>query len=200
MAQNTILYADLPTPVNAAFSTATTGGTIAAGTHYYRVSALDGNGGETLASTETSQVTTGSTSTVTVNWAKVTGATGYKVYGRATGAEQLLATVGDVATYTDTGSVTPSGVLPASNTTGTLAGTSTDVVLAAGADAKIGVFATGNFGVVGTLATLVMDTPGSDVVILRLTEKVPVASVSGPGTYRVMRGPMLVPIGAFSET
>src|SRR3546814_14212533 len=93
-------YAGRAMPVNAGFATATTRGTIAAGTHYYRVSALDGAGGETLASAETSQVTTGATSTVTVNWTKVTGATGYKVYGRATGAEQLIATVGDVATYT----------------------------------------------------------------------------------------------------
>src|SRR3546814_9331462 len=53
------------------------------------ICALDGAGGETLASAETSQVTTGATITVTVNWTKVTGATGYKVYGRATGAEQI---------------------------------------------------------------------------------------------------------------
>src|SRR3546814_12339739 len=105
-------YAGRAMPVNAGFATATTRGTIAAGTHFYRVSGLDGAGGETLASAETSQVTTGATSTVTVNWTKVTGATGYKVYGRATGAEQLIATVGDVATYTDTGSVTPAGALP----------------------------------------------------------------------------------------
>src|SRR3546814_18846004 len=97
------------------------------GTHYYRVSALDGAGGETLASAETSQVTTGATSTVTVNWTKVTGATGYKVYGRATGAEQLIAPVGDVATYTDTGSVPPAGPLPAANTTGQGEPTPTDI-------------------------------------------------------------------------
>ena len=106
----------LATPVNAAFATATTGGTLAAATYFYRVSALNANG-ETLASTETSQVTSGTTSTVTVNWGAVTGATGYKVYGRTTGAELLIATVGAVTTYIDTGAVSPAGALPAANTT-----------------------------------------------------------------------------------
>jgi hypothetical protein len=106
----------LATPVNAAFATATTGGTLAAGTYYYRVSAINAYG-ETLASAETSQVTTGTTSTVTVNWGAVSGATGYKVYGRTTAGELLIATVGAVTTYIDTGVITPSGALPAANTT-----------------------------------------------------------------------------------
>jgi hypothetical protein len=114
--------ATLATPVNAAFSTATTGGTVAAGAHAYRVSALNANG-ETLASTETSITTTGATSTVTVNWSAVTGATGYKVYGRTTGAELRIATVGAVTTYIDTGAVTPAGALPSANTTATCAKT-----------------------------------------------------------------------------
>jgi len=106
----------LATPVNAAFSTATTGGTLAAGTYWYRVSAINSIG-ETLASTETSEVTTGTTSTVTVNWGAVAGATGYRVYGRTTGAELLMATVGAVTTWIDTGAVIPAGALPAANTT-----------------------------------------------------------------------------------
>lgn len=107
----------LTTPVNSAFTTETTGGTLAAGTYYYRVSAINA-AGETLASLETSQVTTGTTSTVTVNWGAVSGATGYKVFGRTAGAELLIATVGSVTTYTDTGSATPAGALPTVNTTG----------------------------------------------------------------------------------
>ncbi len=102
------------TPVNAAFTLGT--GTLATGTYYYRVSAIN-NSGETLASTETSLAITGPAG-VNVNWTKVTGATGYKVYGRTTGAELLLATVGDVATFLDNGSLTPSGALPGANTTG----------------------------------------------------------------------------------
>ena len=47
----------------------------------------------------------------TVDDLRVVTATGYKVYGRSTGAELLIATVGNVLTYIDTGSVTPAGVL-----------------------------------------------------------------------------------------
>lgn len=114
--------AQLPTPVNAAFSTSASGGTLAAGAKYYRVSAINAYG-ETLASAQTTITTTGATSTVTVNWNPVTApvgasaVTGYKIYGRTTGAELLIATVGLVTTYLDTGAVTPAGALPTANTT-----------------------------------------------------------------------------------
>ncbi len=115
--------AALATPVNATFATATTGGTLVAGTYYYRVVATNAQG-QTLPSTETSKVVPAgtATNTVTVNWARVVGATGYKVYGRSTGAELLMATITDGATLTfvDDGSVTPSGALPTANTTGKL--------------------------------------------------------------------------------
>lgn len=103
----------LATPVNATFTPGT--GTLGTATYYYRVSAINANG-ETLASTETSLAITGPAG-VNVNWGAITGATGYKVYGRTTGAEQLIATVGQVTTYLDDGSITPSGALPGSNTT-----------------------------------------------------------------------------------
>ena len=106
----------LSTPVNAAFTSGV--GSLITGTYYYRISAID-NYGETLASTETSLGVTGPAG-VNINWAKVTGATGYKIYGRATGAELFIAEVGDVATYLDAGSITPAGTLPTVNTTATL--------------------------------------------------------------------------------
>ncbi len=112
------------TPVNAAFTQGS--GTLATGTYYYRVSALNVTG-ETLASAETSKAITGPAG-VNVNWGAVTGATGYKVYGRTTGAEQLLATVGSVTTWLDNGSITPSGALPSSNTTGWNLGQGTTTV------------------------------------------------------------------------
>jgi len=106
----------IPAPVN---GTHTSGaGTLIAGTYYYRVSAINENG-ETLVSTETS-FTLGAPGGINVNWNKVAGATGYKIYGRTTGAQQLIATVGDVATYLDGGSITPAGSLPQENTTGTV--------------------------------------------------------------------------------
>jgi hypothetical protein len=111
----------LPPPVNAAFVQADTGGSLVASTtYYYRVSAINATG-ESLASTETSLATSAAapgTHSMNVNWNAVSGATGYKVYGRTTGAEQLIATVGAVTTYLDTG-VAPSGALPAATTTAT---------------------------------------------------------------------------------
>lgn len=297
MAKSTILYAAMAAPVNAAFSTATTGGTLAAGTYSYRVSALDGSGGETLASSSTSLTiagplatpvnsafttattggtlaagtysyrvaaknsigrtlastattitTTGTTSTVTVNWGavsgatgydvfgrvggseqlmasvgavttwtddgsitpsgalptsnttatdtntvtvnwnKVTGATGYKVYGRTASGEQLMATLGDVATWTDTGSVTPSGALPSANTTGKGAATSTDIVLANGATAIVSLLgAAGAYLPEGVPFAVMQDTSSGDNLIAHLDNRTRSTELRGPATYRVKR-------------
>jgi len=117
----------LGTPVNSAFSTAATGGTLPGNTtYYYRVEAFNPVG-VSLPSTETSQLTaTGTnTNTVTVNWALMPGATGYYIFGRTTGAEQLIGTVtaagtnppGSILTFVDNGGVTPSGALNGTNGT-----------------------------------------------------------------------------------
>lgn len=200
MPQNTILQPALATPVNTAFSTATTGGTLAAATYAYRVSALDGRGGETLASTETTQATTGTTSTVTVNWGAVTGATGYRIYGRTSGGQQLLATVGAVTTYTDTGAATPSGALPTANTTGLGAGTSTDITIASGSSVTVGLFASSGGVPPQDYATVMQDTPGGDNVLCNLTGVRPSVVLSGPGTFRVVKPVTSVAVGVFSET
>lgn len=205
MGQSTILATTLSTPTNAAFSTASTGGSLVPATYYYRVSAL-GAAGETLASTETSQVVGAgtNTNTVTVNWAAVSNATGYKVYGRATGAELLIATVGNVTTYIDTGSVTPAGALPASNTTGGSAGLSSDVAVAAGVHVNVGIFTADAAGIPGSQHCKVyQDTPSNDLLIGTLNGQKPVMKLIGPGTFRVQRpvaGPNDVVIGVFSET
>lgn len=97
-------------PAGLAPSTATTGGTLAASTYFYRVSAVV-NETETALATEVSQITTGATSTVTLNWTAVPNATSYKVYGRATGAELFMASV-LTNTFVDTGAITPAGAQP----------------------------------------------------------------------------------------
>ncbi|MGW1071577.1 hypothetical protein [Streptomyces sp. NPDC002537] len=81
-------------------ATATTGGTLAAATYYYQLSAVVARFGEIAASTEVSQTTTGSTSTVTLSFSTPTnlpdGASPilYKVYrSTATGTETLIGTV-----------------------------------------------------------------------------------------------------------
>lgn len=106
-------------PVQAALATAASGGTITAGTYRYVVTAINANG-ETTASNEQTIVTTGSTSTVTVTWGAVTGATGYKLYktaaGGATGTELLYKTVGLVVSDIDTAPGSPTGAFPTLNT------------------------------------------------------------------------------------
>ena len=205
MGQSTILATTLTTPTNAAFSTDSTGGSLVPATYYYRVSAINAVG-ETLASTETSQVVGAgtNTNTVTVNWGAITNATGYKVYGRTTGAELLIATVGAVTTYIDTGSVTPAGALPVANTTGGGLGTSSDVTLTAGTHANIGIFTADAAGIPGAQHCKVyQDTPSSDLYVGDLTGKSPVMHLIGPGTWRVTRpqaGGSDVVLGVFSET
>lgn len=99
-------------------STSASGGTLAAGTYTYRISAVI-DGIETATSAQKSQVTTGTTSTVTVSWTSIYAtapynrATSFKVYGRS-GTELLMATVapGTATTFVDTNAVTPSGAQP----------------------------------------------------------------------------------------
>lgn len=207
MGQNTILATTLSTPTNAAFSTAGTGGSLVPATYYYRVSALSATG-ETLASTETSQVVGAgtNTNTVTVNWGAVSNATGYKVYGRTTGAELLIATVGAVTTYIDTGAITPAGALPAANTTGGGSGTSSDVTVAAGTHVNVGIFTGDAAGIPGgQFCNVYQDTPSNDLLVGSLTGAKPVMKLIGPGTWRVKR-PVYntasgeVALGVFSET
>ncbi len=147
-----IAVAALATPVNATFATATTGGSLAAGTYYYRVAATNA-AGSTVASTETSKVVPAgtSTNTVTVNWAAITGATGYKVYGRSTGAELLMATItsGLTTTWLDTGAVTPSGALPtATSANSSMAG---DLTLAGALTVNTSISSAGNIATAGIL-------------------------------------------------
>ena len=85
----------------------------------YRVSALNQQG-ETLASSTVS-IANGNAVLSASNFNRISwsaqNATYYKVYGRTSGSELLLATVtAPTVTYDDKGTASPSGALPASNT------------------------------------------------------------------------------------
>lgn len=112
--RSTVLNAVHPRPASPVLSApagSTSGGTLAAGTYSYRVSATVG-GIEGLACTaQTGTVASGTTGSVALTWAAVTSATAYQVYGRTAGSELLIVSQAGT-TYTDTGSVTPSGALP----------------------------------------------------------------------------------------
>lgn len=96
----------------------TSAGSLSAGNKYYRVSAINENG-ETEPCPEV--VVNNTTSAVDLSWTRVPNCTGYRVYGRSTGAELFMAELRgvDSTTWHDDGSITPSGAIPGSNTTGT---------------------------------------------------------------------------------
>jgi hypothetical protein len=99
--------------------TATTGGSLAAGTYYYQVSAVVARFGEISASTEVSQATTGSTSTVTLSFSTPSnlpdGASPvlYKVYRSTAGGGETL--LGVVDAFDTTGAAVTSIVDTGSN-------------------------------------------------------------------------------------
>lgn len=101
---------NLKPPTGVSTASASTGGSLTAGTYQYTVSAFGPNG-ETLGSTPTSIVVSSITNTnvVNVTWTSVDGATGYYVYGRlTTGTPGRVATVGaTTAIWTDDGLTTP---------------------------------------------------------------------------------------------
>jgi hypothetical protein len=104
------------TPVITALTGSTTGGTLAAGTFWYRVSATNANGQGLACVEQSAVVASGTTGSVSITVASVAGATNYNFYGRTQGAELLLVTQAGT-TYVDTNAATPSGALPTLATT-----------------------------------------------------------------------------------
>lgn len=96
------------------------GGTLASDTYEYVVTATSATG-ESLPSSQVSATVVatgpGATGSVDLSWTPVTGATGYKIYGRQAGALGLIGTnaVGDT-TFTDTGAVVPAAAPPTEDT------------------------------------------------------------------------------------
>lgn len=86
-----------------------TGGTLAAGTYYYKVSYLDSNGVESIASTEASgTVASGATGSCSIAFTAVTGYTSYRVYGRTTASQNRYFT-GSASPISDTGGAGTAG-------------------------------------------------------------------------------------------
>lgn len=98
---------NLAPPVQAALATAA-GGSLAAATYYYKVTAVDAKGKESLASNE-QNIVTALNNKNTVTWAVVPGAVSYRVYrGTAAGAENVVFLVpgGATVSLVDTGALT----------------------------------------------------------------------------------------------
>ena len=115
--------ATIATPVAPTLGTSGVGGTLPAGAKSYRIAAVNAHG-TTLASDAVAITTVGATSTVTITFPAIVppmegvdAQTGWRVYGRTAGVEQLIAQVALVADYVDTGAIVPAGALPDANTT-----------------------------------------------------------------------------------
>lgn len=112
--------AAITTPVGFGVTPVAGGGTFAAGTYHWKLTAL-GGAGETLPTADGSGVIA-LNGHANLAWTAVAGATGYKVY-RSTATDgqnvspALIATVGAVTAYTDTGTAAAAGAVPAVNTT-----------------------------------------------------------------------------------
>ena len=109
---STLTFIDAGTAATSAVPAAPT---LANATYYFKITALDGNGGESTPSPEFSQATGAANQAVTLDWTPVSGARGYKVYiSTTTGTELYYAT-----TYTNSYQFnTPgsySGALPTVN-------------------------------------------------------------------------------------
>lgn len=101
---------DRYTPVwVAASQSSTSGGTLTVGTKYYVVTAIVG-GVEQAQSAQASAVTVPN-GKITITWKSVVGATGYRVYGRASGAQNMYWAVSDPI-YVDDGTAGTAGSPP----------------------------------------------------------------------------------------
>jgi hypothetical protein len=111
------------TPVNVA------GGTLSPGTTYaYRLTGAAINAAQTTPGTEVSVTLPAGMNAIKLDWSATTSVGlspfSYRIYGRSAGTEKAMVSVGKDAstglTWTDKGTVTPSGALPTTNTTGGL--------------------------------------------------------------------------------
>ena len=124
-----------------AATTNSTGGTLAAGSYVWVITTTNFSG-ETTSSNEVSATLTGTTSSVGLSWTLPDGADGVKVYrGTVAGSENVLvATLGAVSTYTDTGAAGTSATPPADNTASTFVGSeafANGVIVISGAGANL---------------------------------------------------------------
>jgi len=106
----------------------TTGGTVAAGSNYAYIVAIDAAGNHTAATNESALVTTtGSTSSITWAWAVVTNAVSYQIWVGSTSGGESSYFASNTNSYVQTLPISSgtSGTLPTANTTGSITTTGT---------------------------------------------------------------------------
>lgn len=95
------------------------GGTPGSTSYSYVVTALNGSGetvGSKQVTTALGNATLSGSNFNTITWSAITGATGYKVYGRVAGSLQVISTLGAVTTFNDTGTSLSGSGPPTVNT------------------------------------------------------------------------------------
>ena len=97
----------------------TSGGTLAADTYTYRISAIDSNNAETTPSNTLVVTTTGSTSSVSMSWPLVQAAYSYRIYRTNSGGTTVYYTNSGTnsVTFTDTGAAGTVGTTASVNNT-----------------------------------------------------------------------------------
>lgn len=167
----------LAAPAGPSATPSATGGTLGAGTQYYKVTSTSATG-ETTPGAEVNAVTTGTTASVVIAWTAVAGATGYKIYKGATagGENRLLTTIVGQATATFTDTTPNAGVAgspPSVNTTGSQPGVS---LTSAPSSAEIA----GSVDLTGFVISITAQTTGNIVPVPTLKTKF---ETSIQGTY-----------------
>jgi len=106
-------------PLNLTLTTAG-GGSLAAGNYFYKVTAIDNVGGETIASNE-ANIATGANGSNTLTWNIVPNAQGYNIYrGTASGGETLLSGAGLPVPQVGVGNLTASFIDTGASTSGAM--------------------------------------------------------------------------------
>ncbi|KRE72572.1 hypothetical protein [Arthrobacter sp. Soil762] len=103
-------------PVLTLGATSTTGGSLVAGSWYWKVTAKSASG-ETLGSNEVTATTTGSSSSQPLSWTATPGAASYNVYrGTTAGGQNALVTNVTTTSFTDVGAAGTALTVPTVST------------------------------------------------------------------------------------
>ena len=117
--QGTSGFGILATPAQPTGTPVLSGGTLADGTYYYQIVAVDAFGNTTIGGTERSVVLSGGggLGSISLTWTATTSATSYRIYrGTASAGENVYYTSA-TNSYTDINAASTAGTVPTVNTT-----------------------------------------------------------------------------------
>ena len=116
----TVSQSSSETPGNIVATPSSSGGDLPSGQYAYRISAVVDGGILTPSQEVVATIPNGGsgeiiyTGLVTLSWSVVQNATGYVIFGRIAGNEQIMARLGVTNTFTDVGATSPTGTFASS--------------------------------------------------------------------------------------